>query len=113
MKKRIIITGLILAIAICLLPVPRKVECETEKVVVNGVYLDFLLLHDRFLGKAVIEDKEYKPFSDYSASKVPADNGACYMINLCRYQDETNSLDLKSIYLEENLRELAYELMKE
>ena len=97
-------------LAVCLLPLPRKVDCKEEMLVIEGVYLDFLLLCDRFFGKAIIEGSEYEPFSDYSASKVPADSGDCYMINLCRYQDDTNALDLKSIYLKESLKELAYEL---
>ena len=42
MKKKLTIIGLVLAFVICLLPLPRKVDCDTENIVIDGVYFDFL-----------------------------------------------------------------------
>ena len=107
MKKKLIITGLILAFGICLLPLPRKVKCDTENVVIDGIYFDFLFLRDRFMGEGMINGAEYVPFSDHSASKMPVDEGECYAINLCRYDSNTNSIEMETVYLAEDLKGLA------
>lgn len=107
MKKKLTIVGLILAFAICLLPIPRNVDCDTENVVIDGTYFDFLFLRDRFVGKGKINGAEYVPFGDHSASKMPDDEGKYYAINLCRYDSETNSIEMETVYLAENLKGLA------
>lgn len=107
MKKKLAITGLILTIIICLLPLPRKVECDAENVVIDGVYFDFLFLRDRFAGKAQINGVEYEPFSDHSASKMSSNETFCYAINLCRYDSDTNGIEMETVYLAENLKGLA------
>ena len=107
MKKKIAIIGLVLVLVICLLPLPRKVACNAEKIVIDGTYFDFLFLHDRFVGEAKIHGLEYEPFSDHSASKMPADDGFCYAVNLCRYDSDTNSIDMETVYLAKDLKGLA------
>lgn len=99
---------LLVAALLCLLPFPRKVECDAENIVIDGIYFDFLFLRDRFVGEAKINGLDYKAFSDYSASKLPAKEGVCYMIGFYRHNPETNRLDTETLYLKENLKELEY-----
>ena len=107
MKKKLTIMGLVLAFVICLLPLPRKVECDAENIVIDGIYFDFLFLRDRFVGEAKIHGLEYEPFSDHSASKMPANEGFCYAVNLCRYDSDTNSIEMETVYLAKDLKRLA------
>jgi len=106
-KKKLTIMGLILAVVICLVPLPRKVKCDTENVVIDGTYFDFLFLRDRFMGDGKINGAEYVPFSDHSASKMPGDEGKYYAINLCRYDSDVNRIEMETVYLAENLKGLA------
>ena len=47
--KKIIITIILLLIGIlCLAPLPRKVNCQEDGGQVEGWYLDFLILQDKF-----------------------------------------------------------------
>lgn len=107
MKKKLTIMGLVFAFVICLLPLPRKVECDTENIVIDGIYFDFLFLRDRFVGEANINGMEYEPFSDHSASKMPSNDGFCYAVNFYGYDSDTNQLEMETVYLSKNLKGLA------
>ena len=107
MKKKLTIMGFALAFVICILPLPRKVDCDTENIAIDGVYFDFLFLRDRFVGEANINGMEYEPFSDYSASKMPSNDGICYAINLYRYDSDINQLETETVHLSKNLKGLA------
>lgn len=106
-KKKLTSIGLALAFVICLLPLPRKVACDTENIVIGGTYFDFLFLQDRFLGEAKINGLKYEPFSDHSAYKMHSNEESCYAINLCRYDSDTNRIEMETIYLEKDLKGLA------
>lgn len=103
MKKKIAIFILVVLAIVCIAPLPRKVDCETDNVQVNGWYLDFLLLADRFYGETIIDGNEYKPSDNHFATKLFED---IYMLSVYRYRAETNDVDMQTIYLQSDLKNL-------
>ena len=116
MKEKYSLIIVILCIVLLAFPLPRKVVSYTENYQdknimcsVDGWYIDFLILNDLFFGTALIGDLVYKPYTDHSASKIEMGNEACYVINVYRYVEESNDLDMQNIYLSKDLKDIYFE----
>ncbi|MBE5876196.1 MAG: hypothetical protein E7290_04855 [Lachnospiraceae bacterium] len=101
MKKKLIIFIVAILVIVCIVPLPRQVDCKVDNVQVNGWYLDFLLFADRFYGETIIDGNEYKPSDNHFATKLFGD---IYMLSVYRYRAETNDVDMRTIYLQSDLK---------
>jgi len=106
MKKVIVIIGIILLGIVCLAPLPRRVVCQNEAVQVEGWYLDFLFLKDRFYGQVVADGNVYQPTDSHGAYKLPTVEDSVYMLPVYRYRAESNDLDMRTLYLQANLKDV-------
>ena len=105
--KKIIITIILLLIGIlCLAPLPRKVNCQEDGGQVEGWYLDFLILQDKFQGSVVLEGNTFQPMDGHGAYKETNFDSPFYVISVYRYRAESNDVDMRTVYLEDNLRDL-------
>lgn len=106
MKKIIIAIALFLIGILCLAPLPRKVSCQEDGAWVDGWYLDFLILQDKFYGSVILEGNTFQPMDGHGAYKETNFDKPFYVISVYRYRAEYNDIDMKTIELEENLRDL-------
>ena len=106
MKKKVIIFMMVIVAFVCFFPLPRRVNCHTEDVQMTGWYLDYLFWTDRFYGEIEVEGHQYQPGENHAAYRFVTENDCIYMISAFRYRAETNDMEGKSIYLEENLEDL-------
>ncbi len=112
MKKKIILIIVSLILFVCLFPVPKKIDVKTENASVQGVFFDFLVLDDKFVGKAMMNGLEYEPFNDYSAYKFNDASGLYYIIRVVRYDSVTNTHEMKAFYILVNWIDSTLQLVK-
>lgn len=112
MKKKVIFMIVLLSLLLSLVPLPRKIDVQTENAAVKGIFFDFFLLDDRFAGKAWMNGLEYEPFNDYSSYKFTDSSGSYYIIRVTRDDSVTNTHEMKAFHILINWPESTLQLVK-